>query len=289
MAEAEGWVYVLTNKAMPGLVKIGFSMKDPSIRAEDLSKETGIPMPFVVAYKALVVSPREVEQAVHLDLESDRVNNQREFFRCDPFDAIDCIRENAEVKYEMCDEAYEGYEEGTINYDSGSTYIGEYRILNDGTKVMHGQGTWTCPDGEVIYEGEWKNNKRHGQGTFAYSDGELIYEGEWKDDKRHGQGHGFETHSDGSVSYYKGDWENNNWHGQGAMTCSDGEKYVGAWKEGKRHGQGVNINGKGLKRSGEWKDGEMHGQIWTTLPDGKVVPLDFRYGKVIGLHYVAER
>ena len=98
MAEAEGWVYVLTNEAMPGLVKIGFSLKDPTLRAEDLSKETGIPMPFVVAYKALVVSPREVEHLVHLDLKRDRVNNQREFFRCRPFDAIECIRENAEVR-----------------------------------------------------------------------------------------------------------------------------------------------------------------------------------------------
>ena len=78
MAEAEGWVYVLTNEAMPGLVKVGYTMKDPAIRAEDLSKETGIPMPFVVTYKALVVSPRDVEQLVHEDLESDCVNNQRE-------------------------------------------------------------------------------------------------------------------------------------------------------------------------------------------------------------------
>jgi len=32
----KGWVYVITNKAMPGLVKIGFSMKDTEIRASEL-------------------------------------------------------------------------------------------------------------------------------------------------------------------------------------------------------------------------------------------------------------
>ena len=83
MAPVEGWVYVLTNEAMPGLVKIGYTMKDPAIRAEDLSRETGIPMPFVVIYKALCVSPRDVEQAVHKYLEAVRVNNQREFTRLD--------------------------------------------------------------------------------------------------------------------------------------------------------------------------------------------------------------
>lgn len=64
MTEAEGWVYVLANEAMPGLVKIGFSTKDPIIRAQHLYKDpkigalAGVPMPFFVAYKALVVSTR---------------------------------------------------------------------------------------------------------------------------------------------------------------------------------------------------------------------------------------
>jgi len=31
-----GWVYVMTNKSMPGLVKIGYSTKDPSARADEL-------------------------------------------------------------------------------------------------------------------------------------------------------------------------------------------------------------------------------------------------------------
>ena len=47
---------------MPGLLKIGWTMKDPAIRAEDLYKDpktggvTGVPMPFILVYKALVVS-----------------------------------------------------------------------------------------------------------------------------------------------------------------------------------------------------------------------------------------
>ena len=61
MASVEGQIYIFTNEAMHGLVKIGYTMKDPAIRAEDLSKETSIPMPFVVAYKAFVVNSYGVE------------------------------------------------------------------------------------------------------------------------------------------------------------------------------------------------------------------------------------
>jgi len=57
MADKDGWVYVLTNDVMPGLVKIGYTMKDPAIRTEDLSSETGVPIPYVVNYKALVIGP----------------------------------------------------------------------------------------------------------------------------------------------------------------------------------------------------------------------------------------
>jgi len=32
----KGWVYVITNKAMPSLVKVGFLTKDPGLRAKEL-------------------------------------------------------------------------------------------------------------------------------------------------------------------------------------------------------------------------------------------------------------
>ena len=106
MEDKEGWVYILTNEAMPGLVKVGYTMKDPAIRAEELYKDsktgavTGVPMPFVVAYKALVVNPYQVEQAVHKELESKRINNNREFFKCELSETIAAIQQVTTVKYE---------------------------------------------------------------------------------------------------------------------------------------------------------------------------------------------
>jgi len=84
-----GWVYVFSNKAMPGLVKVGYSMKDPALRVEEL-KSTGMPFPFEIQYEALLQNPREVEQNVHTALGDKR--EKGEFFRCDAFEAVRLIR-----------------------------------------------------------------------------------------------------------------------------------------------------------------------------------------------------
>jgi hypothetical protein len=51
----KGWVYVITNLAMPGLVKVGYSRKDPELRAAELNS-TGTPHPFVVEYEDAPIS-----------------------------------------------------------------------------------------------------------------------------------------------------------------------------------------------------------------------------------------
>lgn len=84
-----GWVYVITNKAMPGLVKVGYSTKDPVLRAKELVC-TGSPHPYFVAFDALVEEPRDVEQAAHQRLAYHREG--KEWFRCSVNDAINAIR-----------------------------------------------------------------------------------------------------------------------------------------------------------------------------------------------------
>jgi hypothetical protein len=87
-----GWVYVIENDAMRGIVKVGFSTKDPALRAAELST-TGVPHPFRVIFDALVESPREVEQKTHRDLAEHREG--KEWFRCDVLVAVNAIRANA--------------------------------------------------------------------------------------------------------------------------------------------------------------------------------------------------
>ena len=92
-----GFVYVVTNESMPGLVKVGYSAQDPMLRAAELNN-TGSPFPYVVDYEALVNDPYEVEQQVHQSLADVRVvaRSSRgegvEWFRCSSTEAAGAIK-----------------------------------------------------------------------------------------------------------------------------------------------------------------------------------------------------
>lgn len=83
-----GWVYIISNQSMPDLIKIGFSTKDPKLRAMELNN-TGSPHAYVVEYDVLVTGPREVEQKVHKELRSHWVG--KEWFNCSIDTAISAI------------------------------------------------------------------------------------------------------------------------------------------------------------------------------------------------------
>jgi hypothetical protein len=87
---AKGFVYILTNQAMPGLVKIGHTVKVPTERAAELST-TGVPAPFDVEYYCLVDEPATLEASVHSRLSDRRQNNDREFFKVNVAEAIATI------------------------------------------------------------------------------------------------------------------------------------------------------------------------------------------------------
>lgn len=85
-----GFVYALTNRAMPGLVKVGFTMKLAEDRASDLSG-TSLPYPFETAFRCRVMNPRQVERVTHQLLDPFRVSANREFFQIDIEQAIDAV------------------------------------------------------------------------------------------------------------------------------------------------------------------------------------------------------
>ena len=74
-------VYVLTNPAMPGLVKIG---KTTQREVEDRMKQlygTGVPVPFDCAFACQVRDASEVERVLHFAFGNNRINPNREFFK----------------------------------------------------------------------------------------------------------------------------------------------------------------------------------------------------------------
>ncbi|NRN28636.1 GIY-YIG nuclease family protein [Photorhabdus heterorhabditis] len=75
-----GYVYILINSSMPGLVKIGKTLRDSQIRAKKLFT-TGIPTPFEVAFEVFSEDYDALEKNMHDTLSHYRVSNNREFFR----------------------------------------------------------------------------------------------------------------------------------------------------------------------------------------------------------------
>ena len=79
-----GIVYVLTNPAMPGIVKIGRTSRDPvDARLKELYS-TGVPVPFECEFAGKFLDEAEVEKELHEAFDRFRLNPSREFFEIEP-------------------------------------------------------------------------------------------------------------------------------------------------------------------------------------------------------------
>jgi len=95
-AEGTGYVYILINPSLKGLLKIGRTKRYSEERAKEISTATGVPTEFVVAYEQRFADCDIAEARVHQRLHAYRVSGNREFFRLPLKDAIQVILEVAE-------------------------------------------------------------------------------------------------------------------------------------------------------------------------------------------------
>lgn len=86
-----GFVYVISNKSMPGLIKVGMSTRMPEERAKELSSDTSTPSPFIVEYYAIFDDMRRAERMVHQQLKP--YHHGKEFFSTTVENAIYSIEE----------------------------------------------------------------------------------------------------------------------------------------------------------------------------------------------------
>jgi len=87
-------VYVLTNPAMPDLVKIGVTARNEiRKRITELSHSTGVPLPFQCYYAGEVTKHSEnVEHLIHDLFKKYRVSSGKEFFTIDPDEAVIALK-----------------------------------------------------------------------------------------------------------------------------------------------------------------------------------------------------
>lgn len=103
-----GWLYVISSPSLPGLVKLGCTRRlNPALRVRELSSSS-LPEPYHAHCFVFSDDCFELENNIHKYFDKERVNPDREFFRIEPKEAIDVLKEifNVDVHFvdEDCDE-----------------------------------------------------------------------------------------------------------------------------------------------------------------------------------------
>ena len=102
-------VYILTNEAMPDMVKIGITSTSVEDRMRSL-QSTGVPLPFTCYYAAEVEDASKIEKALHAGYADSRVNPNREFFNISP-EAARAILKEFEISDQTVGEQFENEDE----------------------------------------------------------------------------------------------------------------------------------------------------------------------------------
>ncbi len=114
-----GIVYVLTNPAMTGIVKIGKTTRETiGDRMRELYS-TGVPVPFKCEFACKVTDTTKVEEALHLAFNPYRINPNREFFTIEPEQAIVILKllEKPDVTSIVTSEVNQKINESTTESD----------------------------------------------------------------------------------------------------------------------------------------------------------------------------
>ena len=78
---SRGYVYCMSNPAIPGLLKIGYTERPMEERLQEANGSTWVPADFSIVFARHVNEPNAKEQIVHRILKEKRYNPKREFFR----------------------------------------------------------------------------------------------------------------------------------------------------------------------------------------------------------------
>jgi len=87
------YVYVLANISMPGMVKIGMTIRDVDTRAKEISGATGVPTPWLPVYSFRCFNSYILEQEIHVYLDAVRISQNREMFHMHSKEAIDVVNQ----------------------------------------------------------------------------------------------------------------------------------------------------------------------------------------------------
>lgn len=134
-SQNSGYIYLMMNPSMNGIVKIGLTKRTPEERLNELSKATGVPTPFILVYKEKFNDCVRAEKIIHSLLEErgERVSSNREFFSTETSEAIKIIQQVKEnydiVDSNLVEQSYEWYDDKPISkeyLEKGIDYLNGY-------------------------------------------------------------------------------------------------------------------------------------------------------------------
>ncbi len=215
-------IYILTNEAMSGYVKIGKTANNLEQRVRELSASTSVPLPFTVFYACSVRDANFVEHQLHDAFDNNRVNPKREFFQIAPERVVAALKlaeiENITPQNDLIEtkEDKEAHKEaverrGRFNFELANIPLGaEIYFSRDETKKAKVIDLHSAKSIEL--NGEVTSLSQSAQKILGYKYGIAgtdywIYEGETLDERRRRMESGIE-YSDKEIEAAGDQWVN---------------------------------------------------------------------------------
>jgi len=87
----KGYVYAFINQCMEGIVKIGFTMRDPTERLKEANSSGTFkpPTDYTILTSRYIENPYKQEQSIHHRLKDKRIKDNREFFKITHQEVLD--------------------------------------------------------------------------------------------------------------------------------------------------------------------------------------------------------
>lgn len=123
----QGYVYVLSNAKMPGLLKVGCTTRRVQDRVAELNAATGVPAPFTLEAYFPSPTPDQHELEVHKRLKGKRLQG-KEFFEAGLEEVIAVVESVLQTKAtyseDRSDDSGRAYRCGLCKHEWRTPYVG---------------------------------------------------------------------------------------------------------------------------------------------------------------------
>lgn len=161
-----------------------------------------------------------------------------------------------------------------VRYKDGTVYVGNLTTNN-----RHGFGFRTYPKSDLVYAGEYVQDKKQGVGRiYSFKRKVWGFKGHFQNDMRNG--HGRWEKADGNT--YTGNFVNEKLQGYGIQTWPNSDRYEGNFEGDFKNGYGKMVWSTGDYYEGEFRNNTMNGKGRYVWKNGEFFEGEFKDGVMFG-------